>query len=175
MDVPVSAVGLAVQNDPPTKSTGCSSRNRPERPIFTANIVRPTPSSGCSIPRRLRPAPRRKSSSAAAIAVFPDRRFCFRPFAGKGCVRRHRQEPRQGARLGSPALCGRPMSRRSSCKRRRRKPRSSASQPARPTTSARSRPPANSASSRAASRWPACSRSSPTFTRSAFPPHKACC
>ena len=46
--------------------------------------------------------------------------------------------------------------RRSSCRRRPQRPRSSASRPGRPTTPTRSRPPASSASSRAASRWPAC-------------------
>src|SRR5437667_4573821 len=52
----------------------------------------------------------------------------------------------------------RPICRRLSFKRRPRRPRSSASPPGRQTTSTRSRPPPSSASSRAASRWPPCSR-----------------
>jgi branched-chain amino acid transport system substrate-binding protein len=52
----------------------------------------------------------------------------------------------------------RPICRRSFSRRRPRRPRSSGSPPVLRTTSMRSRPPANSASSRAASRWRRCLR-----------------
>ncbi len=68
------------------------------------------------------------------------------------------QNWRQGARLGAASASRRPTCRRSSCRRRPPRPRSSASPAGRPTTSTKSRPAANSASSRAASRWPACWR-----------------
>ncbi len=67
VDVPVSAVGLAVQNVANEKkklfithSTGSAD--------FHGKFCSPTRSSGCSTPMRSRSAPRRKWSSAAAIA-----------------------------------------------------------------------------------------------------------
>ena len=66
--------------------------------------------------------------------VLHHRRLRVRPFAGAGRFRRHRQERRQGGRLGAPAVRARPICRPSSCRRRPRRPRSSASPAVRPTT-----------------------------------------
>jgi Periplasmic binding protein len=59
VDVPVSAVGLAVQSSP-MKGRNSSSPIQRARRTFTANFVRPTRSNGCSIRTRLRLAPRRR-------------------------------------------------------------------------------------------------------------------
>ena len=158
VDVPVSAVGLAVQNVANDKQAAVHHplhrrRGFPRQVLFALYDAM-----GVRHPRARR---RHRAGSGEARRrqlVLHHRRFCVRPFAGARCL--GRGDARPAARCW--ARCGRRSARRtcrpSCCRRRPRRPRSSASPAARRTTSTRSRPPANSACSRAASRWRRCWR-----------------
>ena len=139
VDVPVSAVGLAVQNVANEKkklfiahSTG--SGGFPRQVLLA--LRHPV---GVRHPRA---RGRHRAGSRQARRrqlVLHHRRLCLRALARTRRVGRDHQERRQGARLGQAAVSRRRTCRRSSCRRRPRRPRSSALPPGRPTTPTRSR------------------------------------
>ena len=156
VDVPVSAVGLAVQNIANEKkklfithSTGSADFHGKFCSPYAIQWVFDTRALAVGTAQGSRQARRRQ-------LVLHHRRLRLRPFAGARRLRRHHRPmaARCSARCARPLP--RPICRPSSCRRRPRRRRSSALPQARPTTPTRSRPRASSASSRAASRWRGC-------------------
>ena len=156
VDVPVSAVGLAVQNVANEKkklfithSTGTADFHGKFCTPYAIQWVFDTRALAVGTAQEVV-----KRGGDSWFFLTDDYAFGHsletRRYAGD------RAKRRQGARRGPAIRSRRPICRPSFSRPRPRRPRSSASPAGRPTTSTRSSSAANSASSKAASRWPAC-------------------
>ena len=132
VDVPVSAVGLAVQNIANDKKKLFITHSTGRR-ISTASSARPTRCSGCSIPGARGGTAQEVVKRGGDSWFFITDDYAFgHSLERDACGVVTKTAARCSARCGRRSR--RPTCRRSCCKHRRRRPRSSASPPARPTT-----------------------------------------